>query len=266
VDPLLRDRPVEIHAPPNYQAGVPTPLLILLHGYTLNGAKQEQLFGLSKTASEQGFLYAAPDGTVDELKQRFWNATDGCCNLSGSNVDDVAYLHAVIQDAKKRFNVDPKRVYFAGYSNGGFMSYRMACEHADEIAGIVSLAGGTWTDGSRCKPSSSVAVLQVHGDMDTIIKYEGGLFAKGLSPYPSARETVAQWARNEGCTGLLADTGTPLDLDDGVMGAETKVERYAGCPGPAVELWTLRGSGHFPELPSSWGTMIYKFLQANPKP
>jgi polyhydroxybutyrate depolymerase len=238
----------------------------MLHGYTYTAAMEDKFLGLGKTASDKGFLYALPDGTKDDLGLQFWNATDGCCNLYGSTVDDVAYLKAVLKDVKRRYNVDSKRVFLIGHSNGGFMSYRMACEDADEIAGIVSLAGATWMDPSRCRPSSPVTVLELHGDMDTVIKYDGGQFAQSLAPYPSAHATVAQWAKLDGCTGMLTTSGAPTDVDNGIPGAETRVESYGGCPHSAVALWTMQGGGHFPDLQPTWGGQVYQFLMDNPKP
>lgn len=264
-DPLIAARPYELRVPPGYDARQPAPLVILLHGYGLSGAEQERRFALGKAAGDRGLLYAIPDGTRDESSLRFWNATDGCCNLGGATVDDVAYLRALVRDVRGRYSVDPRRIFLIGHSNGGFMAYRMACDAADLIAGVVSLAGATWTDEARCQPSAPVAVLQVHGDQDVIIRYGGGRFAASLVPYPGARDTVAQWARKNRCTGALTSAGPPLELDGDVAGAETRPERYGGCPDAPVELWTMQGSGHFPELPPLWAERTLDFLLASPK-
>jgi polyhydroxybutyrate depolymerase len=264
-DPLA-DRPFELHVPPAYDSTKPTPLLILLHGYTEDGPMIDGYFAMSQVASDKGFLYVFPNGTRDDVGLRFWNATDGCCDLLNSKVDDVAYLKAIIKDTKARYNVDPKRVFLAGHSNGGFMSFRMACDDANEVAAIVSVAGGTWKDQSHCVPSAPVAVLDVHGDTDAIIKYDGGTFGTMPSPYPSAHETVADAAKLNGCTGALTDTNMPIDVDTGLSGSETRVERYQGCPTDGVvELWTIQGGTHFPTFASSWPTMLYDFLMAHPK-
>lgn len=259
------ERPYTLKVPATYSKAKPAPLLVLLHGYTLDGADQERRFALTKIADDQGILYAIPDGTKDDNGFRFWNATDGCCDQFGKKVDDVAYLKALIQDVKSRYRVDEKRIFLVGHSNGGFMAYRMACDASDVVAGIVSLAGATWKEPTRCMPSAPVAVLQVHGDQDVVIKYGGGHFASNPGDYPSAADTVAQWAKLNACTGTRMDTGQMLDLDDNQTGAETKVERFSNCPTVAVELWTMRGSGHFPGLGATWGEQILKFLLANPK-
>jgi pimeloyl-ACP methyl ester carboxylesterase len=72
---------------------------------------------------------------------RFWNATDACCNLYGATVDDSAYLTDLIKMISTQYTVDPRRVYLVGHSNGAFMSFRMACDHADIITAIAALNG-----------------------------------------------------------------------------------------------------------------------------
>ena len=188
--------PVAVRVPPSYDPDVPTPLVFLLHGYGGNGDWQESYFQFLPLADEYGFLYLHPNGTVDQQGNRFWNATDACCDFYGSGVDDSGYLLALIDEIKAQLNVDPRRVFFAGHSNGGFMSYRMARDHPDTIAAIASLAGATFADSADCSAGSPVHVLQVHGTVDTVVLYEVG--SLGV-PYPGAVETVEQWARFGGC-------------------------------------------------------------------
>jgi polyhydroxybutyrate depolymerase len=261
------ERPYQLLVPDSYDPGTPTPLIVLLHGYTATGAIQLAYFGLADVAEEQGLLVAYPDGTVDGVNNQFWNATDACCNFSASDVDDVAYLTAVMDDVAARYNVDPARVYMVGHSNGGFMSHRMACDRADRVAAIVSLAGATWADPAQCQPSEPVAILQVHGSSDATIFYGGGVITGNA--YPAAADTVASWAALNGCTGELETSETPLDLDGSIAGDETRVDRTAGCPsaGAEVELWTIEKGSHVPSLIQPiWPETIVEFLLAHPKP
>ena len=108
---------------------------MLLHGYTSSGQEQEAYLKFAPEADRRGVLYATPDGTTDARNNRFWNATDACCNLYGSTVDDCAYLVDLIKAVSAQYTVDTQRVYLVGHSNGAFMSFRMACDHADVIAG-----------------------------------------------------------------------------------------------------------------------------------
>ncbi len=257
----IMSRPYKYKVPSRYDASKPTPLLIMLHGLSASGDINELILHLAPLAESKNFLYAFPDGTKNPLGIRFWNATDFCCNFFGSTVDDVAYISAVIDDMASRYNVDKKRVFLVGHSNGGYMSHRMACDRSSKIAGIVSLAGAQWNDATRCTPTDKVSVLQVHGNRDGLVAYGGGPL------YPGARETVGIWANRNGCTGRLDYAGKRLDLEGVLPGAETKIEQYGGCPATgAVELWTIEGGSHVPAFTSFWPTAIYDFLMAHPKP
>ena len=260
------DRPVELQIPDSYDAGVPTPLVILLHGYTASGAIQNGYFGMSAEANQRGVLFAFPDGTIDAMDNRFWNATDACCNFYGSDVDDSAYLRGLVDDISAAYNVDPKRVHFVGHSNGGFMSYRMACDHADIVASIASLAGAMYDDTSMCGNSEPVHALQIHGDLDDTIEYPGGGVAGFI--YPSAVASTEYWAGEAGCDLMADTTPAPLDLDEGLMGDETTVARYAtNCDaGGSGELWTIVGGGHVPALTDGFSPAVMDFLLSHPKP
>lgn len=260
------DRPVTVHVPPGYQAGTPMPLVVMLHGYTASGDIEEAYLQLTPLADARGFLYAHPDGTIDSLNNHFWNATDACCNVNASTVDDSTYLSTVIKQIAARYTVDPKRVFLVGHSNGAFMSHRMACEHADQIAGIVSLAGAQWTDLTKCKPSAPVNVLQIHGTADTVILYNGGTVL--TKPYPSAPTTVADWVTLDGCATTADTSAAAIDLDNVLPGNETTVSRWsAGCSaGSRVELWTIVGGSHIPSLSATFSSGLVDFLLAHPKP
>jgi len=257
--------PVTIHVPPSYDPEIPTPLVLLLHGYGGSGAWQESYMRFTPLSDEYGFLYAHPDGTVDQSGRRFWNATNACCNFYGSDVDDSGYLRDLIDAIKAQANVDNRRVHLVGHSNGGFMSYRMACDHADAIASIASLAGATFLDPNDCTPSEPVHVLQIHGTADTVVLYDGGCF--GAECYPGAVETVETWATYDGCA-LVSEPGEPLDLEASISGAETEVTRYVtDCRrGGSGELWSIVGGSHIPSLSTDFGPAVIDFLYAHPKP
>jgi hypothetical protein len=118
-------------------------------------------------------LLIVPEGKVDSDGNRYWNATDYCCDFYRSGVDDVKYITGLVEEAAKYFAVDMKRVYLMGHSNGGFMSHRIACDRSDLVAAIVNVAGATWYDAEKCGDPEPVSVLQVHGTWDTVIYYDG---------------------------------------------------------------------------------------------
>ena len=261
------DRPFTVEVPKTYNSATPAPLLVVLHGYTSTGASIKGYFNLQPVAEERGFLAVYPDGTKDFRGQPFWNATDACCNFGSSTVDDSGYLMSIIDYAKKTYSVDPKRIYVLGHSNGGFMSYRMACEHADIIAAVVSLAGATFGDAARCKPSEPVSVLQVHGTSDVVISYSGGDIL-GHS-FPAAIATVTTWAGYDRCAPkpiVSADLHS-LDLDKGIPGPDTGATTFDGCKaGIGVELLSIDGGAHSPGLSAEFAATVVDFLYKHPKP
>ena len=258
--------PVTVHVPPSYDPETATPLVMLLHGYGSSGPQQEAYMQFLPLSEEFGFLYLYPDGTADAVGRRFWNATDACCNFFGSNVDDSGYLQALIDEIKTLLNVDPRRVHIIGHSNGGFMAYRMACDHADVIASIAGLAGATFNDPADCTPAAPVHVLQIHGTADNTILFDGGCI--GNNCYPGAIQSVEQWADYDGCSLVANRSAPPIDLVADIPGDETTVTRYrSDClPGGSGELWTMVGGGHVPVLSESFSRLVVEYLLAHPKP
>jgi polyhydroxybutyrate depolymerase len=258
------DRPTTLHVPKSYQCGTPAPLVVMLHGYSASGAIEELYLGLTKQADDKGFLYVHPDGTTDAKGEKFWNATDACCNFYGSKVDDSTYLLGLVDAIAAEWDVDPKRVYFVGHSNGAFMSYRMACDHADKIAAVVGLAGAMPLDASKCQPSEPVSALAIHGTADSVIGYAGG--QNFGNAYPSAEQTVMDWVAIDGCS-QAAIPGASIDLEGAIPGAETTVAKHAGCKaGTTVELWSIQGGAHVPTLSASFAPSVVDFLLSQHKP
>jgi polyhydroxybutyrate depolymerase len=263
--PVGGDRPVSVHVPPGYSQSTPAPLVVMLHGYSASGDLEEIYLGITAESNKRGFIYVHPDGTIDKMGQHFWNASDACCNFDGSTVDDSGYLSAVIADIQSRYSIDPKRIWLIGHSNGAFMSYRMACDHADQIAAIVSLAGAMPSDPSGCKPSAPVSILEIHGTADAVIAYDGS--ALNGHPFPSAPVSVSDWVTIDGCAPAADTSAPPLDLDSVLPGDETAVTRYAGCkPGGHAELWTIAGGSHIPTPSPTFTSDMVDFLYAHPKP
>jgi polyhydroxybutyrate depolymerase len=237
------DRPATLQVPTTYDPAVPTPLVVVLHGYAPTNSYAVGLLGFADLFEQENFLMIAPSGTKNPSNNYFWNATDACCNFYGAEVDDVAYLTGLVDDISAAYNVDAKRVFVVGHSNGGFMAYRLACEAADKIAAVVSVAGATYATAGDCAPSRPVSVLQVHGTADDTILYAGGGFDGGGPGYPSAEQTTSLWAGYDGCGGT-STAGAALDVIGGEV-AETSVSRRDGCPaGGAVELWTVAEGPH----------------------
>lgn len=261
---LVAARPFTVHVPASNPGNAPAPLLILLHGYGASGAVQEGYLNLTPATDAHHMLYAYADGTTNAINKRYWNATDACCDPVNA-VDDSAYVTAIIADVKSHHRVDPRRVFIVGHSNGGFMAYRMACDHADEIAAIVSLEAATWSDPGKCAPSQGVATLEIHGTTDTTIKYDGG--TTGIATYPSATTTVLTWARYNGCAAKPDQPNPPARTIERSLPPATVTAYSSGCkPGGHAELWTQPNGVHIPPFDPTFPEQVVSFLLAHPKP
>jgi polyhydroxybutyrate depolymerase len=255
----VANRPFQLHIPASYRPDTKVALVMLLHGYSASAAEQESYFHLTEESDRRGFLYAMPDGTIDSEGNRFWNATTACCDFHATGVDDSDYLNQVLRAVAASYAVDARRVFLIGHSNGGFMAYRMACDHADAITAIVSLAGAMTVDASQCKPSRPVTVLQIHGTGDQAIRFDGGPTAIGT--YPSVATTLTTWRHIDGCDDT-AETAPPKDLVADLPGPETTVTAYRnGCrAGTRVELWTVTHGSHVPSLTANFAPAVIDFL------
>ena len=270
------DRPVTIHIPDSYDANEPAPLLILLHGYSGSGPEENANFNLAPAADAHGFVYAYPDGTINSEGRQFWNATDATCDFYRTGVDDAGYLAGVIAEIEAELAVDAKRIYVLGYSCGGFMAYRLACEQADVVAAIVSLAGATYADPADCAPSEPVSVVEIHGSADDIVLYEGGNLSDwypdhSSAPYPGAETTAETWAAYDACDETPTPQDAKIDVDMAITSAEglaeTTVAEWTGCAaGTTVQLWTIPDGGHGPTVSSSFADTILDFMLDHPKP
>lgn len=248
-------RPVLVHAPESAAPG-PLPLVVVLHGYTGNAAGAVAFFGLRGLTDERGFLVAAPEGTTDSEGDSFWNASDACCNFYGSEVDDSAHLSRVISTMVAEHGADPARVYVVGHSNGGFMALRFACEHADQVAAVASLAGAMDTR-AECEPSRPVSVVQVHGDDDPTVRFDGG--AINGAPHTSAKQTVALWRRLDDCA-ARSSSGEPIDADALVDGDDLAATTWPCAEGTTVALWRIEGGSHVPALTATFSAALYDWL------
>lgn len=256
---------VHVYVPSSYDPEVSSPMVMLLHGYGSSGQEQEDYVQFAPIADELGFIYLHPDGLTDLLGNRYWNATDACCDAFNANPDDSGYLRALIEEVRAQLNVDDRRVYVGGASNGGFMTYRMACDHSDIVAAAVSIAGATYLDPADCTPTEPVHILQIHGTADETIFYGGGCL---ISCYPGAVQSVETWAAYDGCDIVGDDSAKPIDIDAGIPGNETLITKYnTNCqPGGSAELWTVVGGSHVPNIVDGFAYIVAEYLLAHPKP
>ncbi len=238
------ERSYRVNIPPSYDDSKPMALVIALHGGRGNGKKMERLSALSRQSDKSGFIVVYPDAVG-----RNWN--DGRAvpkyRSQREDIDDVAFIAALIGVLAEKLNIDRRRVYATGVSNGALMSYRLACELADKIAAIAAVIGSMATNiAATCAPSRPVPVLMINGTADKLIPWEGGYVRFGrktLGRILSVPETASFWAAHNGCD--ISPEVTALPDIDPADGTRVYKRSYRSCvDGVAVMLYEIRGGGH----------------------
>ncbi len=225
-------RPYRVYVPPTLDRSRPVPLVMVLHGGASGVEEMVKATLFDREAEEGGFIVAYPEATL-----RAWNAGTCCGSAPRRNPDDVGFLVQVLDRLQADYPIDRARVFLTGVSNGAMMAFRFACERADRVTAVGSVAGAVTFPG--CQPSRPVSVLEIRGTEDQLIPYQGGIpsapEAQGAPPYASAQDMVRQWAEWNGC---------PAPAPAKVAGPVT-TETWSGCrDGSAVSLVTVHGGGH----------------------
>jgi len=169
-----RTRSFIVYRPAGLNPARPAPLVVVLHGGFGSGAQAEHAYHWDEEADRHGFVVAYPDGI-----RRSWNAGGDCCGPARrGQVDDVRFLTELIAAVSRSDNIDRRRVYLAGISNGAAMSYRYACEGGFPVAAVGAVSGSL---SMRCPAPHAVSVMEIHGLEDRTIPFAGGHGQKAAS-------------------------------------------------------------------------------------
>ncbi len=237
-----------IHIPPQYDRAKPTPIVLVFHGAWMNAAMMTTFCGMNAKSDEAGFIAIYPNGTGFGDAALFFNAW-GTPGKPGQDppgpVDDVEFTAKMLDDLKTVVNVDAKRVFATGMSNGAMMCQRLGAELSDRIAAIAPVAGTMAMPMAKegLHPKRPVAVLCFHGTADTIVPFRGppAQTPKFLR-FQSVEQTIGLWVGLNGCDAKPQVTELPEIVADG-----TRVTRKiygAGKNGADVVLYEIEGGGH----------------------
>lgn len=227
-------RQYRVHVPPQYDPKTPMPLLFCIHGLGQDGI----LFcvdgaSMPTKSDAAGFLLVIPNGYSNS-----WNAGTCCGDAVTQGLDDVALFRAIFAEVGKHLNIDLTRVYATGLSNGGYMSYRLACEASDLFVavapgagaiGMADIGGGTsmTSDIKACTPTTPVSVLDIHGTDDPLI------------PFSTQKPSLDRIAMGDSCQGMTHPATQPASVGD------VTCVSYDGCPtGVDVTGCSVKGGGH----------------------
>ena len=228
-----RMRTFILYVPESYQADVPAPLVLNFHGYTSNNLEQMFYGDFRPIADTAGFLIVHPMGTVDLLGNTHWNVGWG-----SSTVDDVGFTNALLDTLSAAYNINQDRIYSTGMSNGGFMSYRLACELSNRIAAIASVTGAmTINTPSTCSPEHPMPVMEIHGTADGTVPYNGNIL------FESVASAMSYW------TTFNETDAAPVitDIDDSDPNDGSTVQHYFygnGNNDVEVEHYKVNNGGH----------------------
>lgn len=238
------------HFPDSYKKSVKSPLVIALHGRGGEGTSMILVTkgGFNRLSDSEGFIVVYPDGIA-----KGWN--DGRIDEEANdralkeNIDDVGFLSALIDRMIKDYNIDPRRVYVTGISNGAIMSYRLACELSSKIAAIAPVDGNIpFMLLHECFPSTPVSVLAINNVDDPLVPFEGGeimghFHRVRLGRVLSVNESISFWIRHNHCSDIPFIEQIPdKDPQDGTR--VLRKEFTKGKQGTEVILYKIDGGGH----------------------
>jgi polyhydroxybutyrate depolymerase len=223
----------------------PAPLVVMLHGGFGSAQQAQRAYGWNDMAERAKFVVAYPDG-----EGRAWNTNGGCCGRPGRDgVDDVGFINAVVNDVAANIAIDPNRVYATGISNGGMMSYALACNTAT----FAAIGPDSATQLDACATPHPTSVMHIHGTADRLIRYDGGPGA-GVARIdgPPVPDLNSFWRGVDECQ-------APVATVDGAVTTSA-----ADCAaGRSVVLKTVDGGGH--EWPSFATATLWQFFASHPK-
>ena len=215
-----------IHLPPNYSANSVLPVVLNFHGLGSNAQQQEIYSQFNNVADTAHIIVVYPEG-VDNL----WNVG------FGGTTDDVGFTNDLIDTLQARYNIDTESVFSTGMSNGGYMSYKLACELTDRIQAIASVTGSIVPGQlAVCDPSDQIPVMQIHGTVDPTVPYDGGTFAIAIE------DVVAYWVGYDNCEPATVFDVPDLDMSDGCTAERFD---YLDCDGDnEVVFYKVTGGAH----------------------
>ncbi len=230
VDGVLRS--YRLFVPTTLDRSRPVPLLVALHGGGNSVDSFVETTQFDRAASAQNFIVAYPEATKGA-----WNAGFCCGSAPERGIDDMAFLNRLLDELEAEQPVDPARVSMTGVSNGAMLAYRFACEQAERITTIASVAGSVTVE--ECRPSRPLSVLELRGSEDPLIPFDGGPpdlpGEEVLESYPSAIQVAELFAESAGCS------PSPVSSTAGVVTTSS----WEDCKeGTVVRLVRVEGGGH----------------------
>jgi polyhydroxybutyrate depolymerase len=223
-----------LYVPADYDGSQAFPLVMNFHGFTSNANDQMWYGDFRAIADTAHFLVVHPQGT--RLNgSRHWNVGGF---TTGSTVDDLGFTAALIDTLSATYNIDSDRVYATGMSNGGYMSFLLACQLSDRIAAIASVTGAMTSETfNACDPQHPTPIMQIHGTLDPTVPYNGTVWSKSID------DILLYWRSYNRCDPSPTTTAVPnTSVLDGSTAEHMVYEN--GDQGSTVEHFRVINGGH----------------------
>ncbi len=269
-----RKRSYILHLPPSYNNETKMPLVIVLHGGGGNAENIMTTTDFSEKADAAGFIVVYPNSTgrLNSDKLLTWNAGNCCGYALDNNVDDVAFIRTLLDDLLSRLAIDPTRIYATGISNGGMMSYLLACQLSDKIAAIAPVAGAMGMD--DCYPTEPVPVIIFHGTADEHVLYYGGKPLKQVDNRPRIDKPVSYavnfWVKANDCSPVPQKEVMDTIIKETYSGGKDSSEVILYTIVDGKHAWPGGTPGWFggdePTKEISATNVIWDFFASHPKP
>jgi polyhydroxybutyrate depolymerase len=229
--------------------GEDAPLVLVMHGYSGNAADIQRYSKMNDVADEHGFVVAYPQGTRDRDSNRFFNV--GYAFHPGVTIDDVGFVKAIVSQLQSNLGVSEENVFATGMSNGGEMSYMLACQAADVFKSVASVSGIMFESfASDCTPARPISIFEIHGTDDSVNWYGGDPTSEGgWGPYRGIENGIDFWtATNE----LNQQESSSLPDTDPSDGSDITFVRHWSADS-SIEVWLYRVNGGGHDWPGAWG-------------
>ena len=226
------------------------PLVFVLHGYSGSAGGIMGYSGMNQIASEHGFAVCYPQGLSDQSGYNFWNV--GYEFHQNQTVDDVAFLSSLANFLQDEYNLNEENTFSTGMSNGGDMSYMLACQANDVFRAIAPVAGCMMEEIYNTCDSSPVPILEIHGNNDNVTLWDGDMQNNdGWGAYYSIEDGIEFWVETNNC---MSNEEIFLPNSNISDGSYIINHRYFDCNDNAeVWLYEVVGGGH--DWPGSDGNM-----------
>ena len=234
-----------VHLPPAYMSFDTLAVVIFLHGGNGNMLIAQGFTRFNKVSNDKGFIVVYPQAYYESSEDGYVWADGRNTAADKAGIDDVGFINKMTDHLKSKFRLDPDRIYLCGFSNGSFLTQRIAFEANSRYAAMATLGGSMGIDlYDHGDPGRSIPMLFLLGTEDPFVPYEGGKVAgSATTPVAGIEDAVQFWVSNNGCS--KKPDSTEVEDTDNTDSSTVTIYEYSNCHNNAeVVFYKVNGGGH----------------------